>query len=199
MPPSLESLPPELRQHIFALAFDDAAAQDYRLNELVRTCILRQDGLLRLGNDFIPNFMPTWRAALGEPSRWANVHAPHIGTLATTLCATYPLLQDDVSYVLERNLAEFEDEQKVIMSAIDETIEHEHENLESRDAKGELGRRAKARGERHDIDNWTVHELETDDEEEGWQLCGWKRVSISPWFKGNGQEIWDLRDGSYTG
>lgn len=148
MPKSLESLPRELRQHIFNLAFDDAAAQDHRLNELIRTCIRRQDGLVRLEYDCVP----AWKKVLGdECCEWPIVHAPHISELATSLRATYPDFIDDVTYVLERILNDFDEEQDMTVARSEESIMEGISDMnEAYLAIEESGKRAKARGERFD-------------------------------------------------
>lgn len=120
MPTTLESLPRELRQRIFALALDGAAAQDHRFNDLVRSSIRRHDGMMRLEY----NFIPTWTAVLGKRcSEWSMIHAPHILELATNLFATYPDLADNTTYVLERSLKDFEEEQVETREDIGKLIE----------------------------------------------------------------------------
>lgn len=118
------------------------------------------------------------------------MHASHIHQLATTLSTTYPDLTDDVAYVLERSLKEFEGEQVEAMSAIEEIIHKtEEEEIEASDgpegheAIEELCRRARARGERHDNakEGNIVLELNTIELEDDWQLCGWRCVSNSAW------------------
>jgi hypothetical protein len=51
--PTIESLPRELRQHIFTLAFDYAISQDHSLNENIRDCIWSYDGMNRLSKSIL--------------------------------------------------------------------------------------------------------------------------------------------------
>ncbi|KAE9975671.1 hypothetical protein BLS_002479 [Venturia inaequalis] len=202
MPTTLKSLPRELRQQIFDLAFDAAAAQDHRLNELIRTCIIRQDGMIRLEY----NFIPTWKAVLGNRcSEWPKLHAHHIHKLATTLKAICPDHTDDITYVLGRALIDFERRQGEIMGEVARLITPGR-NIVSRmsraagvdgyEAIAESAKRARARGEFFDSakdgGNRTgiqalvmMTEVTTGENDVGgdWEYWDWKILGESHWNK----------------
>jgi hypothetical protein len=180
MPTTLESLPRELRQQIFALAFDDAATKDHRLNKNIRTCIRRHDGYVRLEYD---RTISVFRQALGpKPSAWPMMFASSICDLATTLDALYPDLKDDVTYILEKSLQQFEEAQDQEMEQTQANIDSAgpFSSIENNEAIEESARRAKARAERYD-DGDRVYALKAMEVEDEWELWTYRYQCDSKW------------------
>lgn len=154
--PALESLPRELRQQIFKFAFDHAIYEDHQLNDNIRTCIRRFDGVYRVENEFQYSIQSIMGEVLGPGARFSGhsvdtypkLHAPHIHNLASALLTVYPETGDDMMFVLEKGLARFEEDHQKTLKKCGEEDEDDED-----DAIRMYSRRAQAR--RHLLDTGT--------------------------------------------
>ncbi|TID27071.1 hypothetical protein E6O75_ATG01564 [Venturia nashicola] len=117
--PTFESLPRELRQHIFALAFDDAIKADLRFNRNIQKCIY--DGIYTTFIDEYRSWIYYSRLAQGYHGFSHNIEsslerrtgfAPYISKTAQTLCTVYPDVAEDAKYVLDKAIDQFEKENR---------------------------------------------------------------------------------------
>lgn len=90
-PPTLQTLPRELRQLILGYTFEDAIKKDLRLNSYLRYCGIETQVTVI-----------DWDGKDGK-----SPAAPSFEVLATNLCLVFPALKEDVVYVLDRFLAKF--------------------------------------------------------------------------------------------
>ena len=101
--PSLANIPRELQQQILKFAFEDAIAQDFILNNR-----LRSNFPLR---DRFPNELMDFLAVDRKGSRFEyERYAPQIYDLAVALDSAFPNLFDDIQFVLGRGLEIFDKE-----------------------------------------------------------------------------------------
>jgi hypothetical protein len=103
---SFESLPRELRQEIFTLAFDYAIHKDLELNDFIRQTSYSHHSTLALRYSIPgtpwkerPNYLQDV-----ENDDLQYTHAPNLYKLAQSLCSVYSELHDDVRYVLHKSL-----------------------------------------------------------------------------------------------
>lgn len=159
--PTFESLPRELRQQIFTLAFEDAIKADLRFNHNTRECIYRAHK--RYTNSRLEQYhlLPY---GLEESLAIENGFAPFISKTAETLCVVYPDVVDDLEYVLEKALGELDKDWK-------KEVVEQYRELDTDEAMMAYAYRARQRGHLADdcgLDNlrWYQRAGET-------KLAGW--------------------------
>jgi hypothetical protein len=100
--PTFQSLPRELRQEIFKIAFDDAIAIDLQFNMYIRRALqnCHGQGLLR---GQLPHYL---KHAL-EPHD-SILFAPHTYKTAVAVRTAVPDVADDLHFILKKSLDTFE-------------------------------------------------------------------------------------------
>ncbi|KAE9988370.1 hypothetical protein EG328_011130 [Venturia inaequalis] len=110
-PPSLLTIPRELRHQILHFTIEDAVNEDLKLNVILRklanrfvdsypvpqACHIKFDGLLSY-NDY------------DEEEGKLTDYAPHMYAQALTLRSEFPELEEDIAFVLGQALSRFEEE-----------------------------------------------------------------------------------------
>lgn len=176
---TLESLPRELRQHIFKLAFDHAIYEDHKLNDNIRTCIRRFDGVYQVERGFLASAINIMEEVLGPGAAWCTwrmsrvtrsvlapkIHAPHIYNLASALLTVYPDTADDMSFVLENSVTKFEEDQQKTLKQCEEedAVDWDDAILLYSD---------RARDRKHNYDTWYETCVLEQDKIRGWQHAG---------------------------
>lgn len=104
-PPSLITIPRELRQRILAYAFDDMMEEDLKFNSDVRYI----SGMLYMeeGSKYLT--AATKHFVIESEKSFAV----HTNNLASSLATALPDIVDDVMYVLDKTLADFEEENEM--------------------------------------------------------------------------------------
>lgn len=118
---TLESLPRELHQDIFRIAFEHAIDRDIQLNDSLRNCILSDESaiMLRL-KKWVPNRLTTM---LGYSERFdqnyrAKSFAISIHNTAACLHVVFPGLCDDVDFILKKSLGAFSEMEARVLSKL---------------------------------------------------------------------------------
>ncbi|KAE9991344.1 hypothetical protein EG327_011846 [Venturia inaequalis] len=107
-PPSLISIPRELRQHIFAYAFEDAKKQDVIFIFSHALVWIKIGVRAEFGEDSESWFINYWeRDFLGDNYKPS---VTNINNLAGTMIDALPGLADDVTFILGKCLKAFEDD-----------------------------------------------------------------------------------------
>lgn len=194
--PTLESLPRELRQHIFFYAFEEAAASDIKFQDNLSDCLwdnVRNCSKLiesyempeclkqALQHDQVEADWEEDEEQESSPSSKEATYAPCLSGLASTLCLVFPGLRDDVVFVLEKTMKRTYAEDGSII------IERKGAWSFCWDAIEEYGTRAEEKWYTHDNGNG-VWILAREDE------TSWKRVSPDEMRMVKGQKLNDDRD-----
>lgn len=110
-PPTLVTIPRELRQHIFWFAIEDAANEDLKLNAMLRKLVNRIFDPKLLHLDRYTKFEGLLRCnSYHEGEYKLTEYAPNMCAVALAVRSALPELEEDVNFVLENALSEFEEE-----------------------------------------------------------------------------------------
>ncbi|QDS69293.1 hypothetical protein FKW77_002655 [Venturia effusa] len=147
---TLESLPRELRQEIFRLAFEDAINRDIHFNHLLRNCIQDYESFSLLRCWWVPDcLVPTLDFPQFLPgNRQPKYFAPSIHDMAACLNLVFSDVIDDVDYVLYKALTVFTGAEERALNEFQ--AKARYGVLEFGHAVAYLAARAKARNEMYD-------------------------------------------------
>ncbi|TID12855.1 hypothetical protein E2P81_ATG09987 [Venturia nashicola] len=108
---TLPSLPQELRQNVLAIAFDDAASKDIKLNQGLRklTWDMKKEARELVKMVHHPRYIDK------EPF-FHQSYIPAIHKLAYALSLAFPALEEDIKFMLEKCLDKFEEENNEVFN-----------------------------------------------------------------------------------